>query len=120
MSWKIGPALATGNTIVLKPSEFTPMTAIRVAHLIGEAGFPPGVVNVVTGYGATAGAAISSHMGIEKVAFTGSTLVGRMIMKAAANSNLKNVTLELGGKSPNIIFEDADIDQAVKWSAFGI
>lgn len=120
LAWKLGPALATGNAVVLKPSEFTPLTAIRVAHLVKEAGFPAGVVNIVVGYGATAGAAISSHMDIEKVAFTGSTVVGRMIMKAAANSNLKKVTLELGGKSPNIVFEDADIDQAVKWSAFGI
>ncbi|KAG8936257.1 aldehyde dehydrogenase (NAD(P)(+)) ald5 [Tulasnella sp. 419] len=120
LSWKLGPALATGNAVVLKPSEFTPLTAIRVAHLINEAGFPPGVVNIVTGYGATAGSAISSHTAIEKVAFTGSTLVGRMIMKAAAESNLKKVTLELGGKSPNIIFDDADLDQAVKWAAFGI
>ncbi|KAG8907597.1 aldehyde dehydrogenase (NAD(P)(+)) ald5 [Tulasnella sp. 403] len=120
LAWKIGPALATGNTIVLKPSEFTPLTALRMAHLIDEAGFPPGVVNIVTGYGQTAGTAISSHMDIQKVAFTGSTIVGRAIMKAAADSNLKNVTLELGGKSPNIIFDDADLDQAVKWAAYGI
>ncbi|KAG2120168.1 aldehyde dehydrogenase [Suillus cothurnatus] len=99
MAWKIGPALACGNTV---------------------AGFPPGVVNVVTGYGSTACNVISSHMKIEKVAFTGSTLVGRKIMEAAAKSNLKNVTLELGGKSPNIIFDDADIEQAVNWAAFGI
>lgn len=97
-SWKIGPALATGNTVVLKPSEITPLTALRVCALITEAGFPPGVVNIVTGYGNTVGAAISEHPAIEKVAFTGSTLVGRTIMKAAANSNLKKVTLELGGK----------------------
>ena len=88
--------------------------------LIQEAGFPPGVVNVVTGYGQTVGAAISSHMKIGKVAFTGSTLVGRKIMEAAAKSNLKPVTLELGGKSPNIIFDDADLDQAVNWAAHGI
>jgi aldehyde dehydrogenase (NAD+) len=88
--------------------------------LIQEAGFPPGVVNIVTGYGQTAGSAISSHMKIEKVAFTGSTLVGRKIMEAAAKSNLKTVTLELGGKSPNIIFDDADLDQAVNWAAHGI
>ncbi|KAG8947137.1 aldehyde dehydrogenase (NAD(P)(+)) ald5 [Tulasnella sp. 424] len=119
-AWKLGPALATGNAIVLKPSEFTPLTAIRMAHLVQEAGFPPGVVNIVTGYGATAGSAISSHMMIDKVAFTGSTLVGRTVLKAAADSNLKNVTLELGGKSPNIIFDDADLEQAVKWTAFGI
>ncbi|KAG1864486.1 aldehyde dehydrogenase domain-containing protein [Suillus tomentosus] len=120
MAWKLGPALACGNTIVLKPSEFTPLTAIRMCHLINEAGFPPGVVNVISGYGNTVGNAISSHMRVEKVAFTGSTLVGRKIMEAAAKSNLKNVTLELGGKSPNIIFDDADIEQAVNWAAFGI
>ncbi|KAJ6457869.1 aldehyde dehydrogenase [Mycena sanguinolenta] len=111
---KIAPALATGNTIVLKPSEFTPLTALRMCTMIQEAGFPPGVVNIVTGYGNTVGAAISSHMGIFKVAFTGSTIVGRKIMEAAAKSNSKPVTLELGGKSPNIIFDDADIDQVVE------
>ncbi|KAF8546770.1 aldehyde dehydrogenase, partial [Imleria badia] len=120
LAWKIGPALATGNTIVLKPSEFTPLTAIRVAHLINEAGFPPGVVNIVTGYGNTVGNAITHHMKIEKVAFTGSTLVGRKVLEASSKSNLKNVTLELGGKSPNIIFDDADLEQAVNWAAFGI
>jgi aldehyde dehydrogenase (NAD+) len=119
-SWKVGPALATGNTIVMKPSEFTPLTAIRMCALIQEAGFPPGVLNLVTGYGPIAGAAISSHMKIGKVAFTGSTLVGRKIMEAAAKSNLKPVTLELGGKSPNIIFDDADLDQAVNWASHGI
>ena len=120
MAWKIGPALATGNCIILKPSEFTPLTALRVCSLINEAGFPPGVVNVVAGYGETAGCAVSEHMGIDKVAFTGSTLVGRKIMEAAARSNLKNVTLELGGKSPNIVFNDADLDLAIDWSAHGI
>jgi len=119
-AWKIGPALATGNTIVLKPSEFTPLTALKMCSLIKEAGFPPGVVNVLVGYGQTVGEAISGHMDIQKVAFTGSTLVGRKVMTAAANSNLKNVTLELGGKSPNIIFDDADLDQAVNWTAHGI
>ncbi|QRW05869.1 aldehyde dehydrogenase family protein [Ceratobasidium sp. AG-Ba] len=119
-AWKLAPALATGNTIVIKTSEFTPLSALRVAALFEEAGLPAGVVNLVTGYGNTVGAAISSHMHIEKVAFTGSTLVGRTIMKAAAASNLKNVTLELGGKSPNIIFNDADLDAAVRWAAFGI
>ncbi|KAI0259301.1 aldehyde dehydrogenase [Gloeopeniophorella convolvens] len=120
MSWKLGPALATGNCIVLKPSEFTPLSALRMCSLINEAGFPPGVVNVVTGYGDTVGSAIASHMSIDKVAFTGSTLVGRKIMEAAAKSNLKNVTLELGGKSPNIVFDDADLEMAVNWSAHGI
>ncbi|KAI0294174.1 aldehyde dehydrogenase [Russula brevipes] len=120
MAWKLGPALATGNVIVLKPSEFTPLTALRMCSLINEAGFPPGVVNVVTGYGNTAGQAISEHPNIHKVAFTGSTLVGRKIMEAAAKSNLKNVTLELGGKSPNIIFNDANLDLAIDWSFHGI
>ena len=120
-AWKIAPALATGNTIVLKPSEFTPLTALRMCEIIAnETPIPPGVVNIVTGYGPTAGAAISSHLKIHKVAFTGSTLVGRKIMEAAAKSNLKTVTLELGGKSPNIIFDDADLDQAVNWTAHGI
>lgn len=93
-AWKIGPALSTGNAIVLKPSEFTPLTAIRMAHLVQEAGFPPGVVNIVTGYGATAGAAISSHMMVDKVAFTGSTAVGRTVLKAAADSNLKSASIQ--------------------------
>ncbi|KZV88177.1 aldehyde dehydrogenase [Exidia glandulosa HHB12029] len=119
-AWKLGPALACGNTVVLKPSEFTPLSALYLCQLINEAGFPHGVVNILNGYGSTVGAAIAEHMGIEKVAFTGSTLVGRSIMKAAANSNLKKVTLELGGKSPNIIFDDADIEQAIRWTAFGM
>jgi aldehyde dehydrogenase (NAD+) len=120
MTWKIGPALATGNTVILKPSELTPLTALRVAELASAAGFPPGVLNVLVGYGKTAGVAISEHMQIDKVAFTGSTVVGRKIMEAAARSNLKNVTLELGGKSPNVIFDDADMDQAIKWASHGI
>ncbi|KAI0791842.1 aldehyde dehydrogenase [Abortiporus biennis] len=120
MAWKIGPALATGNTIILKPSEFTPLTALLMAKLINEAGFPPGVVNIVNGYGNTVGQAISEHMEIDKVAFTGSTLVGRKIMEAAAKTNLKNVTLELGGKSPVVIFDDCDLEQAVAWSSHGI
>jgi aldehyde dehydrogenase (NAD+) len=120
LTWKIGPALATGNTIVVKPSEFTPLTAIRMASLIQEAGFPPGVVNIITGYGQTVGQAISEHPLIEKISFTGSTLVGRKIMEAAAKTNLKDVTLELGGKSPNIIFNDADLEKAAEWSAHGI
>ncbi|KAI6106833.1 Aldehyde/histidinol dehydrogenase [Pisolithus croceorrhizus] len=119
-AWKIAPALATGNTVVLKPSEFTPLTAIRMCHLAQEAGFPLGVLNVVTGYGNTVGSAISSYMRIHKVAFTGGTLVGRKIMEAAGESNLKNVTLGLGGKSPNIIFNDADLEQAVRWAMLGV
>ncbi|KAF9070663.1 aldehyde dehydrogenase [Rhodocollybia butyracea] len=117
---KIAPALAAGNTVVMKPSEMTPLTALRVCTMVQEAGFPPGVLNVVVGYGNTVGAAMSSHMKIDMISFTGSTLTGRTIMEAAAKSNLKNVTMELGGKSPNIIFNDADLDQAVKWSTRGI
>jgi aldehyde dehydrogenase (NAD+) len=113
MAWKLGPALATGNCVVLKPSELTPLTALRMCSLINKAGFPPGVVNVVTGYGDTVGNAIAIHGGIDKITFTGSTMVGRKIMEMAARSNLKNVTLELGGKSPNIVFDDADLDLAV-------
>ena len=120
LSWKLGPALAAGNTVILKPSEFTPLTALLAAKLIVEAGFPPGVVNIVNGYGGIIGETISHHMHLDKVAFTGSTLVGRKIMKAAADSNLKEVTLELGGKSPNIIFDDCDIEQAVSWTVHGI
>lgn len=119
-AWKIGPALATGNTVVLKSAEQTPLSALYMASLIKEAGFPPGVVNVISGFGKTAGAAIASHMGIDKVAFTGSTLVGRQILKAAANSNLKKVTLELGGKSPNIILPDANLEEAIGWVNLGI
>lgn len=107
-AWKWGPAIAAGCTIVLKPAEQTPITALYAASLIKEAGFPPGVVNVIPGYGTTAGAAIASHQDIRKVAFTGSTVVGKLIMKAAAESNLKKVSLELGGKSPLVIFNDVD------------
>ncbi|XP_046630206.1 aldehyde dehydrogenase 1A1-like [Neodiprion virginianus] len=111
---KLGPALAAGCTIVLKPAEQTPLTALRVASLAKEAGFPPGVLNVVPGFGPTAGAAISEHADVAKVAFTGSTEVGHIIMQAAGKTNLKRVTLELGGKSPFVIFNDADLDEAVK------
>jgi aldehyde dehydrogenase (NAD+) len=119
-AWKIGPAIACGNTVVIKTAEQTPLSALVAAKLIVEAGFPPGVINVISGFGKIAGAALSSHMDVDKVAFTGSTVVGRQIMKAAAGSNLKKVTLELGGKSPNIVFEDADIDNAISWVNFGI
>ncbi|KAF7342574.1 Aldehyde dehydrogenase [Mycena sanguinolenta] len=120
-AWKVAPALATGNTVVIKvPLNSPPLSAIRMCSIIQEAGFPPGVVNVVTGYGNTAGQAIAEHMDIQKVAFTGSLLVGRKIMAAAAATNLKNVTLELGGKSPNIIFNDADLEQAVGWATHGV
>ncbi len=111
-AWKLGPALATGCTVVMKPAEQTPLTALRVGELILEAGFPEGVVNILPGYGPTAGAALARHMDVDKVAFTGSTEVGQLIMKAAAETNLKRVTLELGGKSPNIVFADADMDEA--------
>ncbi len=119
-AWKLGPALACGCTVVLKPAEQTPLTALRVGELMLEAGFPPGVVNLLPGYGPTAGAAIARHMDIDKVAFTGSTEVGHLIMKAAAETNLKRVTLELGGKSPNIVFADADMDQAVEGAHFAL
>ncbi|KAK1223893.1 hypothetical protein PQX77_013227 [Marasmius sp. AFHP31] len=112
-TWKIGPAVATGNCVVIKPSEMTPLTALKMGSLIQEAGFPPGVINIVNGYGHTVGAALSAHPEIRKIAFTGSTLVGRKIQEASAKSNLKVVTLELGGKSPNIIFDDADFEQAI-------
>ncbi|HEY5362307.1 MAG TPA: aldehyde dehydrogenase family protein [Streptosporangiaceae bacterium] len=105
-AWKIGPALATGNCVVLKPAEQTPLTALRLAGLIAEAGMPDGVVNVVSGFGETAGAALAAHNDVDKVAFTGSTEVGKLILRAAAG-NLKKLTLELGGKSPNVVFDDA-------------
>ena len=107
-AWKLGPALTTGNCVVLKPAEQTPLTALRLAELIAEAGVPNGVVNVVPGFGETAGAALASHYDVDKVAFTGSTEVGKLIVQAAGASNLKKLTLELGGKSPNIVFDDAD------------
>lgn len=119
-SWKLGPAIACGNTVIMKTAEQTPLTALYVASLIKEAGFPPGVVNIIAGYGPTAGAAISEHMEIDKVAFTGSTEVGHLVMQAAAKTNLKRVTLELGGKSPVIVFADADIDDAVEKAHFGL
>lgn len=114
VSWKLGPALCCGNTVVVKPAEQTPLTALYLASLIKEAGFPPGVVNFIPGYGPTAGAAISEHMDVDKVAFTGSTEIGKIIQQAAGKSNLKRVSLEMGGKSPNIIFADCDLDYAVE------
>jgi acyl-CoA reductase-like NAD-dependent aldehyde dehydrogenase len=116
---KIGPALASGNTLVLKPAEQTPLTAILLAELALEAGIPPGVFNLVTGYGHTAGAALTNHMDVDKVAFTGSTEVGQEIMRAAAG-NLKHISLELGGKSPLIIFDDADLDAATETALWAI
>ncbi|KAL1889537.1 aldehyde dehydrogenase (NAD(P)(+)) ald5 [Ceratocystis pirilliformis] len=120
LAWKIGPALATGNTIVLKTAEQTPLSALVFANLVKEAGFPAGVFNLLSGFGRVAGNALSHHMDVDKVAFTGSTGVGRTIMKAAAESNLKKVTLELGGKSPNIVMNDADIEETISWVNFGI
>ncbi|XP_065371986.1 aldehyde dehydrogenase X, mitochondrial [Calliphora vicina] len=113
LSWKWGPALAVGCTIVMKPAEQTPLTALHMAALTKEAGFPAGVINIINGYGPTAGAAISEHPEIRKVAFTGSVEIGRIIMEAAAKTNLKRVSLELGGKSPIFVFDDADVDLAV-------
>src|SRR5438270_1802076 len=119
-AWKLAPALACGNTVVMKVAEQTPLSALRVGELIIEAGFPEGVVNILPGYGPTAGGAIARHMDVDKIAFTGSTEVGHLIMKASAESNLKRVTLELGGKSPNIVFADADMKEAVEGSHFAL
>ncbi|KAH8417832.1 hypothetical protein KR222_006710, partial [Zaprionus bogoriensis] len=113
LAWKWGPALAVGCTIIMKPAEQTPLTALHMAALAKEAGFPAGVINVINGFGPTAGAAITEHPEIAKVAFTGSVEIGRLVMEAAAKSNLKRVSLELGGKSPVVVFDDADIDYAV-------
>jgi phenylacetaldehyde dehydrogenase len=118
-AWKLGPALATGCTVVLKPAEQTPLSALLLGELINEAGFPPGVVNIVTGYGETAGAALAAHWDVDKVAFTGSNEVGKLIVAAAAG-NLKKVSLELGGKSPNIVFADADLETAIPGAANAI
>src|SRR5581483_6385801 len=118
-AWKLGPALASGCTVVLKPAEQTPLSALRLGELIVEAGFPEGVVNIVPGYGETAGAALAAHMDVDKVAFTGSTEVGKLIVQAATG-NLKRVSLELGGKSPNVVFKDADIDAAIGGAANAI
>ncbi len=118
-AWKLGPALAAGCTVVLKPAEQTPLSALRLGELILEAGFPEGVVNIVPGFGETAGAALAAHPDVDKVAFTGSTVVGKMILKAAAG-NLKKVSLELGGKSPNIILKDADLETAIPGAASAI
>lgn len=119
-AWKLGPALALGNTVVLKPAEQTPLSALRLGELIVEAGYPAGVCNIVPGFGPTAGARISCHPDINKVAFTGSTEIGHLIMKSAAESNLKRVSLELGGKSPFVICADADVDKAAATAAAGI
>jgi phenylacetaldehyde dehydrogenase len=118
-AWKLGPALAAGNTVVLKPAEQTPLAALYLAEIMAEAGVPEGVVNVVPGFGETAGAALAAHGGVDKIAFTGSTEVGRLIAKAATG-NLKKVSLELGGKSPNIVFSDADRKAAIAGAAGAI
>jgi phenylacetaldehyde dehydrogenase len=118
-AWKLGPALATGCTVVLKPAEQTPLSALLLGELIQEAGIPDGVVNIVPGYGETAGAALAAHPDVDKVAFTGSTEVGKLILQAAAG-NLKKVSLELGGKSPNIVLQDADVDAAIPGAASAI
>lgn len=114
---KLMPCLAMGNTVVVKPAEQTPLTALKVGEMLKEVGFPPGVVNILPGYGPTTGASIASHMKVRKIAFTGSTEVGRLIMKASGDSNLKQVQLELGGKSPLVIFDDVDLDEAVEIAA---
>jgi len=119
-AWKIAPALACGNSVVLKPAEETPLSALLLAELLQDADVPSGVVNVVSGYGETAGARLASHPDVDKIAFTGSTEVGKLIAKASAESNLKRVSLELGGKSPNIVFADADLPLAVSGAFFGV
>lgn len=119
-AWKLGPSLAAGCTVVMKPAELTSLSALRVGELIVEAGFPNGVVNLVPGWGKEAGEAIVRHKDVDKVAFTGSTAVGLHIMRNAHDQNLKRITLELGGKSANIIMDDADIDAAIQQSQFGL
>lgn len=119
-AWKLAPALAAGNTVVLKTAEQTPLTAVLIAELALEAGFPEGVINVVSGYGNTAGQALAEHMDVDKVAFTGSTEVGRKVMAAAAGSNLKAVSLELGGKSPAIVCPDVDVDKVIEDTHFAL
>jgi aldehyde dehydrogenase (NAD+) len=120
LAWKWGPALATGCTIVMKTSEKTPLTALAIAKLSAAAGFPAGVINVLSGFGPSAGEPLAKHMDVDKIAFTGSTAVGHLIQQFSGQSNLKRVTLELGGKSPNIIFDDCDIDQAIAASQVGL
>ncbi|PSS37838.1 hypothetical protein PHLCEN_2v306 [Hermanssonia centrifuga] len=119
-TWKIAPALATGNAVVLKPSEIAPLCALKFAELVTKAGFPPGVFNVVPGYGSTAGQALAEHMDVGSIGFTGSTAVGRKIMETSAKTNLKRVSLELGGKNPTIIFDDADLTLALGWVVPGV
>jgi aldehyde dehydrogenase (NAD+) len=118
-AWKLGPALCTGNTVVLKAAEQTPLSILYLGTLVKEAGFPPGVINFINGEGRKAGAALAQHLDVDKIAFTGSTATGKEIMKAAS-VNMKNITLETGGKSPLLVFDDADLEQAVRWSHVGI
>jgi acyl-CoA reductase-like NAD-dependent aldehyde dehydrogenase len=118
--WKIAPALACGNTVVLKPSELTPLTALRLADILQEAGVPAGVVNIITGYGPSAGEPLARHMDVDKLSFTGSTRTARALLQASAESNLKRLSLELGGKSPQIVFPDADLDAAAAAAFDGI
>ncbi|HEX5483050.1 MAG TPA: aldehyde dehydrogenase family protein [Terriglobia bacterium] len=119
-AWKVAPALAAGCSMVIKPSEMTPLTTLKLAEYCVEAGVPPGVVNVITGYGPTAGDDLARHMDVDKIAFTGSVRTARALLKASADSNLKRMSLELGGKSPNIIFPDADLDRATNAAFWGI
>lgn len=119
-SWKIAPALACGCSVVLKPSELTPLTALKLAELCSEAGVPDGALNVITGYGSTAGESMGRHMDIDKISFTGSIRTARALLKASAETNLKRVSLELGGKNPNIVFPDCDLDQALQATFWGI
>ncbi|KAJ6124527.1 hypothetical protein N7471_011844 [Penicillium samsonianum] len=118
--WKLAPALVTGNVLIIKSSELSPLYAQRLAELVKEAGIPPGVVNIVAGEGASAGQALSEHMDVRKIAFTGSALAGRKILQAASRTNLKKVSLELGGKGPSIVFDDCDIENALLWTRIGI
>lgn len=118
--WKLAPALATGNTLVIKPSELSPLYAQRLAELVKEAGFPAGVVNIVTGEGSKAGQRLSEHPDVQKIAFTGGDIAGRKILEASARTNLKKVSLELGGKGPSIVFDDCDLDNALYWTRIGI
>lgn len=118
LAWKVAPAIACGNAVVVKSAEQTPLSALYFGKLVQEAGAPPGLINILSGYGKEAGAALAEHLDVDKVAFTGSTATGRTIMKAAS-ANLKNITLECGGKSPSIVFADANLEQAVKWTHSG-
>ncbi|CAH0056189.1 unnamed protein product [Clonostachys solani] len=118
-AWKLGPALACGNAVIIKPAEQTPLSILYLASLIPQAGFPPGVINIINGYGREAGTALVEHPGVDKIAFTGSSLTGKAVMKLAA-ATMKNITLETGGKSPLLVFKDADLDQAAKWAHGGI